>query len=204
MPDVSQYNEKELMTLVSRGDELAFASLFEHYRNRIYGIAFKLTHSTTIAEEIVQDVFLKIWLKRADLMEIQNFSAYLFIVTRNDVYKVLKQIARDFKTTLLTDENQSLANNASTADLLVEKEYSLLLKKAIDRLPNQQKQVYTLIKEQGLKREEVAGLLHLQPETIKFHLAQAMKNIRAFCMPHLNLYIGFAISLSYLVLKLSR
>ena len=191
------------MTLVSRGDELAFASLFEHYRNRIYGIAFKLTHSTTIAEEIVQDVFLKIWLKRADLMEIQNFSAYLFIVTRNDVYKVLKQIARDFKTTLLTDENQSLANNASTADLLVEKEYSLLLKKAIDRLPNQQKQVYTLIKEQGLKREEVAGLLHLQPETIKFHLAQAMKNIRAFCMPHLNLYIGFAISLSYLVLKLS-
>jgi RNA polymerase sigma-70 factor (ECF subfamily) len=71
-----------------------------------------------------------------------------------------------------------------------------LLRNAIDRLPNQQKQVYQLIKEQKLKREEVADLLHLQPDTVKFHLAQAMKNIRNFCAPYLGLFLGFTVFLS--------
>jgi len=185
----TQYNEKDLLALIAEGDELAFARLFEYHRDRIYSIAFKLTHSVSLTEEIVQDVFLKIWQKRTDLMEIHNFSAYLFIVTRNNVYKVLKQVARNYKIILLTDEDQVLAND-DTAGLVMEKEYKLLLQTAIDRLPCQQKQVYQLMKDQGLKREEVAKLLHIQPETVKFHLAQAMKNIRAFCMPHLSLFIG--------------
>ncbi len=161
--------------------------LFDCYRDRIYSIAFKITHSTTIAEGIVQDVFLKIWLRRTDLNDIQNFSAYLFIITRNDVYRVLKRIARSFKVSIFTEENYSLAVN-TTADTVIEKEYNLLLKNAIERLPNQQKQVYKLIKDEGMKRVEVANLLKLQPGTVKFHMSQAMKNVRAFCMPHLGLY----------------
>ena len=69
------------------------------------------------------------------------------------------------------------------------------MKNAIDRLPNQQKQVYHLVKDQGLKRIEVANQLHIQPETVKFHLTQAMKNIRAFCMLHVDIIAGFAILL---------
>jgi len=188
------HNEKELLELIAENDEGAFAKLFAHYRDRIYSIAFKLTKSTTIAEEMVQDIFLKIWLKRANLNDIQNFSAYLFIVTRNDAYKVLKRIARNYKIALLKDEYQSLADN-DTADILMEKEYNQLLQNAIDRLPNQQKQVYYLMKDQGLKRDEVARQLHIQPETVKFHLAQAMKNIRTFCMPRLSIFAGLAIFL---------
>jgi RNA polymerase sigma factor (sigma-70 family) len=124
LSDYLLYNEKNLIHLIAQGDESAFAKLFEHYRDRIYSIAFKLTNSTVIAEEVVQDVFFKIWLKRVDLNDIQNFSAYLFIVTGNEVYKVLKRIARNYKITLLTDEDQSLANN-DTADLVMEKEYIL-------------------------------------------------------------------------------
>ena len=71
MSDGILYNEKELLTLIAGGDEWAFAKLFEYYRNRIYSIAIKLTNSTSIAEEIVQDAFLKIWLKRADLIDTQ-------------------------------------------------------------------------------------------------------------------------------------
>jgi RNA polymerase sigma-70 factor (ECF subfamily) len=184
-------NEKELLALIAEGDESSFAKLFNYYRDWIYTIAYKLTHSTSIAEEIVQDIFLKIWLRRTDLVNVQDFRAYLFIVTRNDVFRTLKQIARNYKVFLLTDEDQLLANNDS-ADLIMGKEYYSLLKRSIDRLPNQQRQVYNLIKDQGLKRDEVAELLHLQPETVKFHLAEAMKNIRTFCMLHLGLLIGIA------------
>ena len=184
------HNEKKLLSLISKGDETAFEKLFVHYKNRIFTFAFKLTKSTIIAEEIVQDVFLKIWLIRVELNNIQNFGGYLFFVTRNDVYKVLKGIARDHKIALLKEEDQSPADH-NTADLLMEKEYSRLLQNAIDRLPSQQKQVYYLIKDQGLKRNEVAHQLHIQPETVKFHLTQAMKNIRAFCMLHLGMFAGF-------------
>ena len=186
----TSYNEEELLAFIARGDELAFTSLFDYYRDRIYSIAFRITHSTTIAEEIVQDVFLKIWLRRDRLIEIQNFSAYLFVITRNHVYKALKQIAKNYELTAFTDKDQLSADNDS-ARLVMEKEYNSLLQKAIDRLPNQQKQVYQYIKEKGFKREEAAGLLHLSPETVKYHLAEAMKNIRSFCMLHLDMFIGF-------------
>ncbi len=174
------------------GDEIAFAQIFEHYRDKIYSVAFKLTKSNVIAEEIVQDVFLKIWKKRADLIEIQNFSAYLFVVTRNHVYKILKRIASNYTTSLLTDEDIP----APTTDLIIEKEYKLVLQQAISRLPGQQKLVYYLVKDQGLKRTEVAEQLRIQPETVKFYLAEAMKNIRAFCKLYLFIIIGFTILLS--------
>jgi RNA polymerase sigma-70 factor (ECF subfamily) len=182
-----------VISLIIQGDENAFATFFHHYKNRIYGLALKLTHSTTIAEEIVQKVFLKIWLKRADLMEIQNIQAYLFTIARNDVYKVLKQIAKNYQNVLLTEE---IVTENNSENYVMEKEYSTLLRKAIDHLSHQQKQVYTLIKEQGLKREEAAAFLQLHPETVKSHLAQAMKNIRNFCLLHLQVFIGIMIVLN--------
>lgn len=192
------YNEQHLIQLISQGDENAFAKLFDHYRNKIYGIAFKLTHSTTVAEEITEDVFLKIWLRRSALNEIENFSAYLFIIARNETYRILKQIAKNYKTVLLSENQEAIADENSE-DYVIGKEYASLLQKAIERLPHQQKQVYRLMKEEELKRAEVAEILQIKPETVKFHLAQAMKNIRAFLMLHLNLFIGFTILVSFLI-----
>jgi RNA polymerase sigma-70 factor (family 1) len=188
------YNEEEIIALIIQGDEAAFAILFENYRDKIYSVVYKLTHSTTVAEEIVADVFLKIWLKRNDLGAIQNFDAYLFTIARNDVYKVLKVTAKNYKVSELTDAN-SLQTKNDTEDYLMDKEYSSLLQKAIDRLPQQQKQVYQLIKVQDMKREAVANILQIQPETVKFHLAQAMKNIRSFCMIHLKTFVGIIVML---------
>ena len=187
-------NKNELLTSIGEGDEAAFTEFYLQHRKRIYTVAFKLTHSNSVAEEIVQDVFLKLWLKRADLRDIQYLNSYVYIVTRNEVYRVLNQIARNYKTVLLTEDDQSLATNDSS-DPLMEKEYHLLLQKAINQLPSQQQQVYRLMKDQGLKREEVAKLLEVQPGTVKFHLAQAMKNVRNFCILHLGLFIGFMIFL---------
>lgn len=187
------YQEEEVISLIIQGDENAFATFFHHYRNRIYGLALRLTHSTSIAEEIVQDVFLKIWMKRADLTQIENLQAYLFAIARNDVFRVMKQIARNYQNVLLTEKEVLIENTSE--HYVMEKEYSTLLRKAVDRLPHQQKQVYTLIKEQGLKREEAAVFLSLHPETVKSHLAQAMKSIRNFCMLHLQTLIGILIIL---------
>jgi RNA polymerase sigma-70 factor (family 1) len=195
-PDPS-YNEQELIQLIAQSDEIAFTKLFDHYRNKIYTVALKLTHSTTVAEEIVEDVFLKIWLRRSCLNDIENFSAYLYAIARNETYKILKQIAKNYKLVLLSEKDAISADN-NTEEYLIRREISSLLQKAIDRLPHQQKQVYKLMKEADLKRGQVAQLLQIQPETVKFHLAQAMKNIRTYCMLHLNSSIGIMLFLSCL------
>lgn len=191
------YNEQELIQLITRNDEIAFAHLFDHYRNKIYTVALKLTHSTTVAEEIVEDVFLKIWLKRTALNEIENFSAYIYTITRNETYKILKQIAKNYKTILLAENDPYLVDN-HTEEYLIGREFTSLLQKAINRLPNQQKQVYQLMKEEDLKRGEVAEILQIKPETVKFHLARAMKNIRTYCMLHLSSSVGFLLFISFL------
>ena len=75
MSNHALYNEKELISLVASGDENAFTVLIRHYSDRIYSIAFKLTNSAVLTEEIVQDVFLAVWLKRSDLLQIDKFQA---------------------------------------------------------------------------------------------------------------------------------
>ncbi len=182
------YNEKEIISLVAGGDENAFTTLFRCYNDRIYSIAFKLTNSPVLTEEIVQDVFLAIWLKRADLLKIDKFQAYLYAITRNNAYKVLQRTAAGFKTTMIADDGPSYKHNDTENDIL-EKEYNSLLQLFIKRLPAQQKKVYRLIKEQGMKRGEVAQLLKIHPETIKSHLAQAMRNIKSFCTLHFNMLL---------------
>ncbi|HUP13426.1 MAG TPA: RNA polymerase sigma-70 factor [Niastella sp.] len=186
------YTELELLKLVAEGDRNAFTQIYNNYRNKIYSIAFELTESTTVAEEIVQDVFLKIWVKRGSLHEIEHFRAYLFTITRNYVFTALKRIARKETIKVSAILDAPLYDN-DTDDRVLNNEYTRILQAAIDRLPEQQKQVYNLIKKEGLKREEAAAALHLSPETVKTHLAQAMRSIRTYCLARLDISIALII-----------
>lgn len=186
------YTEQELLRLVADGDRNAFTQLYNNYRNKIYSIAFELTESTTVAEEIVQDTFLKIWVKRESLLEVEHFRAYLFTITRNYVFTALKRIARKESIEVSAIQDAPLYDH-DTEDRVLNNEYTRILQAAIDRLPEQQKQVYNLIKKEGLKREEAAAALHLSPETVKTHLAQAMRSIRTYCLARLDISIALII-----------
>ena len=139
--------DEKVISLIIEGDECAFTQFYNHYHPIVYGIALKITCSTDLSEEIVQEVFMKIWLKRSDLMSIENIEAYLFVIARNKVFKVLKQIAKNYNTILLQENDNVFAHNNLERRIL-EKENNLLLHQAIERLPRQQKQVYNLIKDQ--------------------------------------------------------
>src|SRR5689334_1223372 len=86
-------NEAVLLRAISKGDEKAFAEIFHRYRNKIYSVAFRLTNSAQVSEEVLLDVFLKVWAKKEELPEVKDFAAWLFIITRNRVFSTLKQMA---------------------------------------------------------------------------------------------------------------
>lgn len=175
-----------MLLLVSEGDEQAFTVLVKEYRRNVYTAALRLLHQPELAEEVVQDVFLKVWLHRTSLPEVEHFPAWLLGVARNTIYTAFRRSLKDKLIPIGTpDEELPAANN--TEDPLLNKEYTQLLEKAIARLPLRQQQTYRLIRQEGHKRAEAAAILGVSPETVKFNLDEANRKVRAFCLAQLPL-----------------
>ncbi|HRO48365.1 sigma-70 family RNA polymerase sigma factor [Agriterribacter sp.] len=179
------HNERELLLGIARDDEHAFTCLFNYYKNKIYTIAYKLTESPAMAEEAVQEIFMKLWIKRKELPAVEHFNAWFCTVARNHMFTLFKRKAvnacREF-----SEIDTVCLFNYDTEERVLLKETETIIKKALHALPPQQNKVYHLIKEKGYKKEEAAAFLNLSPETVKIHLAKAMKNIRAYCLAHMD------------------
>jgi len=180
------YNEAELLLMVSTGDEKAFRQMYDQYWNRIYTMALLYFKSPVMAQDMVQEVFLKVWVNRAELPSINNFGAWLHIIARNLLLTTLRK-----KTTLLTgrmDDDNSVPDQRPTAEeQLSVKETAGLIRRAIEQLPPQQQKIYRMSKEQGLKLTEIAAALHLSHNTVREHMSKALKNIRLYLLRHLEI-----------------
>jgi len=169
--------EKELLNKAARGDERAFASLFHHYYPGLGQAIYKLTESLPLTQEIVQDSFVRIWLKRETLGEIDHFSSYLFIVCRNQAFAALKKLARERRLQPVME--QQLQWEAELEELENPGDhYRALILAAVDKLPAQQKRIYELSRHDRLKYEEIAERLGLSPDTVKTQVYNAVKSIR--------------------------
>lgn len=178
--------EQDLLRQLSKGDELAFQEIYNCYRRKVVAFALLLTESPYLAEEIVQEVFMKLWIHRRKLGDVQNFNAWLHTVTRNLVSDALKKIAREKLTQkeVILDAVTVEMNDPSGYTALKEKE--LLLRKAIERLSPQQQLVYKLSREDGLANKDIATRLHISNKTVKNHLTSGMHLIREYFS--LNMY----------------
>lgn len=187
------YNEKELLIAVSRGDETAFAVIYNHFKDSIYHTAKKITSSSISAEETVQDVFLKFWIRRENAPEIDNVKAYLHKVAENLIYDAAKRLQKIQSLPELIEDTVS----ATPAILLEHKDFESILQNAISKLSPKQRETYILIKQQGLKRQEAAQVLKVSPETVKYNLEHAMRNIRANCLRELGVSAGILALLNF-------
>jgi RNA polymerase sigma-70 factor (ECF subfamily) len=183
VPTERLHNENALLELVAQGDESAFRIVFDHYRDAIFAFSLKVTRHESIAEEIVQDVFLKIWINRSGLAEIRNFADFLYIIARNHTFNSLRSLARERKLSVDTSADLQIAG-VSTEAIIIQRDYDRLLLQAVSQLPPQQKLVYTLGRQQGLSREEIATQLNISPGTVKVHMAQALRTLRAYFKNH--------------------
>jgi RNA polymerase sigma-70 factor (ECF subfamily) len=169
---------QELQRRIARyDDQQAYKELFTSLYPYLFHFAKTLVKAKEPAEEIISDVFIKIWEKRKDLEKIDNLRLYLYVSTRNHAYNYLdkqKKIATnpldDLQaefTSVYFDPEQLLI----TADMLAR------IQKAIDQLPPKCKIIFKLIKEDGLKYREVAELLNISIKTVENQLAIAVEKI---------------------------
>ncbi len=158
-------------------DQQAYKELFVRLQPRLLQFALSICHSREAAEEVVSDVFVRVWLKRKTLDHIQNLKLYLYIATRNVSLNYLR-IEKKHQTLQMDDLQVEVeAFNANPQQLLINAELRKQLAKVVAELPTQCKIIFKLVKEDGLKQKEVAELLHIQPKTVENQLAIAVRKI---------------------------
>lgn len=175
-------NEEAPLESISCGDENEFRQLFNSYRGKVYGYALKILKSETEAEDVLQDVFLKLWL-HGRVGELENFEGYLKTMTRNHVFKVLRRQNLKFATDSQLKIKWSEAHNETEESLLLN-DSQLIINEAIDQLPLRQKLVYKLCKNDGLKYEAAAKVLSISPLTVKTHMQQSLRFLRNYLSKH--------------------
>lgn len=197
MPEYDLHNEKELLTRFGQGDELAFRALYVHFQGKIFAFALKHTKSEQIAREVLQSVFIKLWEKRAQVRPDDNFEGYLVRITHNHILNMMRDAGRDrAKIKRAWTLMQEMHDNPETD--LIAKELSAVYQRAIEALPPQKKIIYRLRHQEGLSHAAIAEQLNISPLTVKKHMVEASRMIRAFITKYGELGILlFALVRSY-------
>ena len=171
------HNEKDLLRYAAEGDSRAFATLFSNYKDKLYYFLLRANGSPEMTEDIIQDVFLKLWKDRTSLANIQNFGGYLYRMAQNHVINSLKRMATE--THIIHELSQKVEQACSDVEEHISlQETSRNLHFALNKLTPKQKLVYTLSRDKGLRHEEIARSLNISPSTVNNHLIEALRIIR--------------------------
>jgi len=160
-----------------------FNGLFDKYKNRLYGYILSLTHSEYYAEEITQELFIKVWISRDLLAKAENLEHYLFTMARNRTITFLRDAAANMKV-LQHLQAQMKTDRNPAEDRLAKQEYDKLLLQAVGQLSPQRKTVYQLSRDKGLTLDEIAAEMGISRNTAKNHLIAALQFIRTFLTDH--------------------
>lgn len=183
------YTDGELISYVIQDNEHAFNELFARYRNRLLAYLMKVCKSPETAEEIVLDIFVKIWNGRATMREVENLEAFLFTVARNKALDFLRQVkkSRQKQEALWQHMQENMADGADK-DLLLEN-LEASIRHAAAGLSPQRKMVFLLSRDHHLTYEQIAEKLQLSSNTVRNHLSAALQVIRAHISPGLDVIV---------------
>lgn len=171
---------KYLISKLRTGSYDAFNSLYETYADSLYGFVLLHLKSTSQAEDIVQDTFLKLWNMRAGLSLEGSFKAMLFTMAKNQIIDQFRQqINRpDFEDYLRFCEDENLLDNSSM-DKIYYDDFLEKLAIAKQLLTPQQRTIFELSREDGMSNAEIVAVTQLSEQTVKNHLSAALKTLRS-------------------------
>jgi RNA polymerase sigma-70 factor (family 1) len=158
-------------------DDKAFESLFYLLNTPLIKFCMMYIHQNEAAEEIVSDVFVKCWVNRKNLTEIQNLDTYLFVAVKNQSLNYLKKFSHIHLVQIEDTNEIRFVNTFNPQEELEKKELIFKLDQAIAALPQQCRIIFRLIKEDGLRYKEVAEILDISPRTVQTQLFRAVKKL---------------------------
>ncbi|HEY8955956.1 RNA polymerase sigma factor [Chitinophaga sp.] len=179
MPKDSPHNEKELLLRVAAGDQPAFQRLFNHYWSRMYANALQFVKSPVLAEDLTQEIFIKIWMNRERLLAVQRFDAFLYTTAKNLILDEFRK--RVLPTVQEEGHHVAMASDLPSAqDKLELKDVEGQLHAAINQLPAQLQLAFRLSRFQGMSHDEIARQMNISRVTSKNYIARSIAAIRKY------------------------
>lgn len=177
MKDTADATDLALITRLKQGDEAAFKIVFNQWFKKLYTFSFRYLKNKELAEEVVQEAMLQLWINRRKLDEKYPLSPYLFTIVRRLSLNSIRQLAtsRNVSEKLYQEMRESV--NTTEDDVLLA-ELQRITNEALVLMPKQQQQVYRLSRNEGYSLDEIAAELGILKNTVKKHLSEALKAIR--------------------------
>jgi RNA polymerase sigma-70 factor (family 1) len=177
--DQNKYEDQKLISLLKEDSEYAFQLIYDQHRNHIYVTAIRFLKSPLIAQDVVQEVFLKLWFERKNIDPSKSLSAWLYTVAKNNILNQLKKVAHEWN---YLDKQTYLMSNSinNTENKTIENEYNNHLQRAILALPEQQRNVFKLAREQYFTYIQIGEQLGISPLTVKTHLSRSIVSIKKY------------------------
>ena len=192
----SMWDEREQLKEVAAGNEAAYTRMFYTYSKQVFDVAMLYLKDKAAAGEIVQEIFLKVWLKRDTLAEVADFSGYLFILTRNHIYDGFKkQLVKQKAIAYLQMQDPGYTND--TDHPVQDHQYEQLLHDAISSLPPARRKIY-MARKQGFSNEEISRQLNISVHTVKKQMQLAVQFLRTFIRQQLHNWLLFLLLLLHL------
>ncbi len=182
------HNESDLLHKIAEGDEFAFKLVYERYHQVIYAFARYLLKSDELAQEVLQESMLHLWQLGNDLKAITNLGAYLKTIAQRRSIDLLRRKQLYQKTEKELGYSWKETHNETEETILLN-ETRKILEDGILLLPPQQRLVYKLCQQQGLKYEAAAAQLNIAPGTVQTHMKHALKFLRNYLRKHSDLAI---------------
>jgi len=182
MADYSILSENELLLLLRQDDKRAFEMLYKLYKVQMASNLLRFLKSSDLAEELLQDLFLKVWEFRAQIDPERSFKSFLYRVSENMVYDFFRRASRDLK---FREELKSTYSGlySHVEETIFQKEDNEKLSEAISLLPPQRRQVFIFCKLEGKSYKEVSELMGISTSTINNQLMLANKFLKGYLNP---------------------
>ncbi|MCH3994705.1 MAG: RNA polymerase sigma-70 factor [Prevotella sp.] len=175
-----------LLQRLQEGDQKSFDKIFLQYYPKVQLFINGIIHQKEDSENIAQDIFIKLWQNRSTVDRIQNFDSYIFTVSKHAAFNYLRKE--------VYHNSESINRIASQEDYSIEDEMmakSLLeyIRKAINSMPDQRKNVFLLSRIEGLSNEEIANKLHISKRTVENHIYSTLCYLKRLIIFFLFIYL---------------
>jgi len=171
------HTEKELVKKLKEGDSFAFEVLFYKYRNKIKGFALKIVPAQIDPEEIVQEVFVRVWLKKEAIDPEKDFQSYLFSIAKNMVLDHLKS-AVNRKLYFVGEHFQQDLAEEEGMEASISEETEAKLQKLINEIPERRREIFRLSRFEGLTYKQIADRLNISENTVDSQIRNALAFLR--------------------------
>ncbi len=187
MESYGQFSDAELTALLKEGDTYAYTEIFKRYTKVLVAHAFRLLGDRDEANDVVQDIFLTLWQKKADLVFTTSLSSYLYTAIRN---KIFNRMSHQKIVARYADSIMAFMETGYTVadDKIREQELAVLIEKEIEALPAKMREVFLMHKREELSYKEISAKLDITDKTAKQQVYNAVKILKLKINSFLTLF----------------